>query len=149
MMSYRRKSLTALVALACAVAQLATSDATIAGGLAFGHGDDGHTHAVSVQADAGHFDIVLTHDHSDEEPLAGAWQAPAHSSSCSEPDHVVHLGDEAPSCRNSKPPQPDAAPLSPVPFELRFGEPPTRSRFCVSKPRSFAVNLLRTVVLRL
>lgn len=144
----RSQSLAALVALACALVQPATGHAGIAISLALGP-VDGHEHAVSVEAGAGHLEIVISHGHPDDGPLADTGLAPEHASSCSEPDHVVHLGDEAPSCRNSKPPGPDEAPLSPVPFEVRFAEPRSRSLLFVSMPRSFAATLLRTVVLRL
>ena len=149
MTSYRRESLTALVALACALAQPATSHAGIAGALAFGHDGDGHTHAVTVEADSGHFDLVLSHGHAGDGTPIDTGHGPVHSRSCSEPDHVVHLGNEEPSCRSTRPLGPDAAPLTAIPFELPIAEPHARSLSRGSGPQSPAVSLLRTVVLRL
>lgn len=149
MTSFRTKSLTALVALACGLAQPATSHAGIAGTLALGHHDDGHTHAVSVEADSGHFDIVLSHAHAGDGTPIDAGHGPVHSRSCSEPDHVVHLGNEEPSCRSTRPLEPDAAPLTAIPFELPIAEPHARNLSRASAPQSSAASLLRTVVLRL
>lgn len=149
MTSSRSRTLVALVALGCALAQSATSHSGIAGALAFGHDDDGHTHAVSLQADAGHFDLVLSHDHAGDGAPVGTRHEPAHSRSCSEPDHVVHLGDEAASCRSTRPHGPDAAPLTAISFELLFAEPRSRGHFRGATPQPFTASLLRTVVLRL
>ena len=151
MMSAGSPSLVALVALVCALAQPATSQTGLAISLAFGHDDDGHSHAVSMEADAGHFDLVLSHEHSAgvTGAGAGAGREPQHPRSCSEPDHVVHLGDEAPSCRSSRPQEPDAAPLAAVTCEFHLADPAVRGLVRASTQLPLAANLLRTVVLRL
>ncbi len=149
MKSTRRHPLAALVALACALVQPAVGHAPIAAALAFGHAGDDHTHTVSVESDVGHFDLVLSHDHAGDPSPNGVGHEPEHSGSCSEPDHVLHLGEGATSCRTTRPDAPDSAPLIALSFEQPCAEPCSRSHSIEDASQSYGASHLRSVVLQL
>jgi hypothetical protein len=145
----KRQSVAALVALACALLQAAAAEPGLAGTLAFAHDGEDHTHAVSIRSDAGHFDLVLSHEHPAGHASGAEGGGGERAGSCSEPDHVVHLGDADASCQSTRPHGAGAAPLGAVPFEPRCAEPPRRAVASSAASRVLAARLHRSVVLQL
>jgi hypothetical protein len=87
----RSRALVALLALAIVGVQPLAGSPLAIRALAFLHG---HEHAVSVHADAGHVDLVLSHGEDHDHAHDGHPQA-ASPRSLAERDHVVHLaGDD-------------------------------------------------------
>ncbi len=132
--------LAALLTFSCTVTQSATGSPLRTGALAFGLHD--HEHSVSILADRGHVDLVLSHDESGHDHDAPPPDGPRW---LSESDHVVHLASddgEATLRRGAVPPPTlsHAAPF-PVPAVARIFLP-------APEPRARGAHHLR-IVLRL
>ena len=84
----RSRRLACSLALLCALMQPLLSSHALAGAFAL---VASHGHALSILADDGHFDLVLSHATSASDARHAAEQH-VHAASASESTHVVHLG---------------------------------------------------------
>jgi hypothetical protein len=84
----RSRRLACSLALLCGLTQPLLSSHALAGALAL---VASHGHALSILADDGHFDLVLSHATSASDARHAAEQH-VHAASASESTHVVHLG---------------------------------------------------------
>jgi hypothetical protein len=106
-----------------------------------------HEHALSVLADAGHVDLVLTHATRESEERHHASEPHVHASVRTDDSHVVHLSSTDAAFdsmrRASHVPAPTASILPPVSWQPRRAA--TLARRTETPAR--ASPLLRTVVL--
>ena len=151
-MRSRNQTLAALLALAWVVLQPAERSLLLASAWSLGHEEDGHAHSIVLAADAGHFDLVVSHTHDDEGERAGAFGHPEHAdhaehpTSCKAADHVVHLAFD-PAARETGRGHASHA----VPQRAPTASFAAAEAFAVRAwpaPHAGATELLRTVVLR-
>jgi len=106
--------------LACMVAPSATGSPLPIRVLAFGL--HGHAHSVSVLADAGHVDLVLSHDERHDHDHGALQHREDLPPSLAEGDHVVHLAGAdaigAAPRRDAAPAVPPPAPWYAAPFPV-------------------------------
>jgi hypothetical protein len=93
----RSQKLAALIAVVWAIAQPATRSPLLAGVWTLGHAEDGLTHSLALEADAGHLDLVVSHAHADDCERSGALPSFERVDRptlecCRAADHVLHLG---------------------------------------------------------
>lgn len=113
--------------------------------LAWGHDGDGHAHGLSLERDAGHLDLVLTHDEGANcdrgNPEQGSW--------CPTSEHVVHLTGDPASGESARRHAPARAPLLATPLPASFTPARVLAPGRASSPHIRASEILRTTVLRL
>jgi hypothetical protein len=113
------------------------------------HHADAHAHTELLEADAGHFVLVLAHDEGeahehDDHTSHGHRQAePRHAG-----DHVVHFGGDG-AAWQARRLAPDDVPALPLALELAPAPAVQRWIPVAPPPRARDTLLLRTVVLRL
>ena len=136
------------LAFACAGAQVAPGSAFLAS-LTLGIHRSDHAHAVSLVADHGHLDLVLSHGERGGHAHGGGPQHDDRQTPSSEADHVFHIA-----CDDAANPTPRRADIPPAsPLALAVAPLPTPVPVWVLRPspepRTRSSDSLRTVVLRL
>jgi hypothetical protein len=134
------------LAVVCGLLQPLLGSGTLFGALAL---VASHGHALSVLADAGHVDLVLTHATLESEEEHHASEPHVHASVRTDDSHVVHLASTDAACdsmrRASHAPAPTACILPPLSSQPRRAA--TLARRAETPAR--ASPLLETVVLRI
>lgn len=141
---FLRRALLRAAVPALALAQLAVADAgVLAGALAAGLG---HDHALSVQRDGGHLDLVLHHHEDGARPARASVALTGRDAHAD--DHVVHVASAEPSREGGRR-------IGLAPVWLPAGAPALAAAPAFALPArvaahasSGACDLLRSVVLR-
>lgn len=138
-----------VVALACAAAQVAPGAALLSSALTLGLHASDHAHSVSLVADGGHVQLVLSHEERGHRDGAAGRHHDEQASSISETDHVFRLTDDGAAStatrRAGVAPAPAVATAVPV---LPAPSPQWVLRASL-EPRARSSDSLGTVVLRL
>jgi len=144
------RNLVVPLALACAGLQLAPESVLLASALTLALDASDHAHSISLFADEGHVDLVLSHEELGGHHPGGAHHHGDPRSATSERDHVFHLttADDAANTMSRRaglaagPALATAIAVLPAPTRLWAPRPSP-------DPRARSSDFLRTVVLRL
>jgi hypothetical protein len=143
---WMRKAVVPLV-IACAGLQMAPGPALLTSALILWHTTD-HAHAVSLVAEEGHVDLVLSHEGRGDRDRAPAEHHGERAASTSGSDHVFHLRVDA----TRTAPRPAGVALAPAlatAVAILPASAPQWIPIPSLDPRSRSSDSLRTVVLRL
>lgn len=140
-----RRTLIALVLLACAAEQPVLASGVVASALALGLHAHGHVHQVAWRSDGDHLDLVLSHDTQDAHDA----EHPGNHTSARTGKHVVHLAASSSGSATPRRARLDLTPLPAIPVALPVVPAPVQAVRPASEPRALGTGQLRTVVLRL
>lgn len=139
-----------VLALVCAAVQLALGSSLTASALTLGlYASHSHGHAVTLQADGSHVDLVLSHGERAVHDHDAAPTGHSHPAALSEADHVVHIVESDASGATSRRALLDPAPVLVISSALPVAPRRDWLRAPMITPRAQGVEQLRTIVLRI
>jgi len=148
--SNRTRAIAALLMLACAGTHAAVGSGVSAGALALAlYSGHPHAHAVEVQFDGRHLDVVLSHSGRASEGARACDHGGVHRAALAEVDHVVHIeaSGSASALERRVHSTPDSTPRAVIHASIAENVAAIPAHTCESCARP--VELQRTIVLRI